>query len=110
MRVYTNDTLVRTENESPLFGKQILIKNLNLKKQYLLLNINDKKKQTKSNLVISRGLVFCHRLSIGLNEKSLKHFLCILGNQFESSSSSSLRIFVTDSVVETNMLNPRNNF
>jgi hypothetical protein len=50
MRVYTNDTLVRTENESPLFGKQILIKNLNLKKQYLLLNINDKKYAIQQNI------------------------------------------------------------
>jgi hypothetical protein len=43
MRIYTNDTLVRTETESILFGKQILIKNLNLKKQYLLLTFNEKK-------------------------------------------------------------------
>ena len=43
MRVYTNDTLVRTENESNLFGKQILIKHLTLKKQYLLLTYENKK-------------------------------------------------------------------
>ncbi len=43
MRVYTNDTLVRTETESELFGKQIVIKHLQLKKQYLLLNFDNKK-------------------------------------------------------------------
>jgi hypothetical protein len=43
MRIYTNDTMVRTENESELFGKQIVIKNLKLNKQYLLLTYNNKK-------------------------------------------------------------------
>ena len=50
MRVYTNDTLVRTENESPLFGKQILIKNLKLSKQYLLINLYDKKYAIQQNI------------------------------------------------------------
>ena len=43
MRVYTNDTMVRTENESELFGKQTVIKHLRLNKQYLLLTYNNKK-------------------------------------------------------------------
>ena len=43
MRLYTNDTIVRTENESDLFGKQIVIKHLKLNKQYLLLSYNNKK-------------------------------------------------------------------
>lgn len=49
MRVYTNDTLVRTENESDLFGKQILIKHLTLKKQYLLLTFENKKYAIQQN-------------------------------------------------------------
>lgn len=43
MRLYTNDTLVRIENESVNFGKQILIRHLNLNKQYLLLEYDNKK-------------------------------------------------------------------
>lgn len=43
MRVYTNDTIVRMENESDLFGKQIVIKHLKLNKQYLLLTCNNQK-------------------------------------------------------------------
>jgi hypothetical protein len=51
MRVYTNDTLVRTENESPLFGKQIFIKHLILKKQYLLLSYENKKYAIQQNQI-----------------------------------------------------------
>ena len=43
MRLYTNDTLVRTETESINFGKQILIKHLKINKQYLLINFDNKK-------------------------------------------------------------------
>lgn len=37
MTVYTNDTLIRIENETDQIGKQILIKHLTLNKSYLLL-------------------------------------------------------------------------
>jgi hypothetical protein len=50
MRVYTNDTLVRTETESVNFGKQIVIRHLHLNKQYLLLTHNDKKYAIQQNL------------------------------------------------------------
>jgi hypothetical protein len=43
MVVFTNDTLVRIETENIQLGKQILIKNLLLKKYYVLLEINEKK-------------------------------------------------------------------
>lgn len=52
MRVYTNDTIVRTENESELFGKQIVIKHLKLNKQYLLLSYNNKKYAIQQQIVI----------------------------------------------------------
>jgi hypothetical protein len=51
MRVYTNDTLIRTENESDMFGKQILIKHLQLKKQYLLLTYENKKYAIQQQLI-----------------------------------------------------------
>jgi len=51
MRIYTNDTIVRTENESELFGKQILIKHLKLNKQYLLLTYNKKKYAIQQQIV-----------------------------------------------------------
>lgn len=38
MVVFTNDTIVRIENETKQFGKQILIKHTILNKSYLLLN------------------------------------------------------------------------
>ncbi len=38
MNVYTNDTLIRIENETDRLGKQIVIKHLILNKSYLLLN------------------------------------------------------------------------
>ncbi len=39
MLVYTNDTLVRIENETAQLGEQVLIKHLELNKSYLLLNL-----------------------------------------------------------------------
>lgn len=41
--VYTNDTLVRIESETNQFGRQVLIKHLQLQKYYLLLEYNDQK-------------------------------------------------------------------
>ena len=38
MTVYTNDTLIRIENETDRLGKQIVIKHLFLNKSYLLVN------------------------------------------------------------------------
>ena len=38
MVIFTNDTIVRIENETKQFGKQILIKHTILNKSYLLLN------------------------------------------------------------------------
>lgn len=38
MVVYTNDTISRIETENPIFGKQITIKHLELKKSYLLVS------------------------------------------------------------------------
>jgi len=38
MKVYTNDTLTRIENETDRLGKQIVLKHLVLNKSYLLLN------------------------------------------------------------------------
>jgi hypothetical protein len=38
MTVYTNDTLIRIENETDQIGKQVLIKHLTLNKSYLLLD------------------------------------------------------------------------
>lgn len=43
MVVYTNDTLVRVESETPQFGQQVLIKHLLLQKYYLLLQYEDQK-------------------------------------------------------------------
>ena len=42
MIVYTNDTIVRVESRTRL-GEQVLIKHLQLKKSYLLLNVNGEK-------------------------------------------------------------------
>jgi hypothetical protein len=41
--IITNDTLVRTESESPSLGKQTLIKHLQLSKQYVLIDYQGKK-------------------------------------------------------------------
>ena len=38
MVIYTNDTLIRIENETDQLGKQVIIKHLTLNKSYLLLN------------------------------------------------------------------------
>jgi len=38
MNIYTNDTLIRIENETDQLGKQVIIKHLTLNKSYLLLN------------------------------------------------------------------------
>jgi len=42
-KIYTNDTLVRVESESPQFGPQVLIKHLQLQKYYLLLEYDSRK-------------------------------------------------------------------
>lgn len=49
MTVYTNDTLVRIETETVQLGKQILIKNLPLKKYYILLDVNNQKYAIQHN-------------------------------------------------------------
>jgi len=41
MVVYTNDTIIRIENESDQLGKQVIIKHLGLNKSYLLLQTPD---------------------------------------------------------------------
>jgi hypothetical protein len=43
MVVYTNDTIVRIENDSPSLGKQVLIHHTVLNKSYLLLNFPNAK-------------------------------------------------------------------
>jgi hypothetical protein len=52
VRIYTNDTLVRTETESYALGKQILLRNLPLKKQYVLLEYKDKKYAIQQHIPI----------------------------------------------------------
>ena len=42
-KIYTNDTLVRVESETPQFGPQVLINHMQLQKYYLLLEYNGKK-------------------------------------------------------------------
>jgi hypothetical protein len=39
MRVYTNDTIVRVETDSPMFGEQVTLRHLTLNKSYLLLQV-----------------------------------------------------------------------
>ncbi len=43
MELYTNDTIVRIETRNAIFGKQVSIKHLELKKSYLLLTFNNEK-------------------------------------------------------------------
>lgn len=43
MTIYTNDTLVRIDNESQHLGKQTTIRNIALNKQYILIDLNGKK-------------------------------------------------------------------
>jgi hypothetical protein len=48
--VFTNDTLVRIDSESPSLGKQTLLKNLLVSKQYVLLTYNGKKYAIQQHL------------------------------------------------------------
>lgn len=43
MVIYTNDTIVRTENNTQNLGKQIVLKHLQLNKSYLLIENNNQK-------------------------------------------------------------------
>ena len=69
MRVYTNDTIVRTETESMFFGKQILIKHLKLNKQYLLLTLDNKKYAIQQTIPID---TFPSRYSFEIKPKYKK--------------------------------------
>lgn len=50
MTIYTNDTIVRIENETPQFGKQIVIKHTILNKSYLLLSDGNNKFAIQTDL------------------------------------------------------------
>ena len=50
MVIYTNDTIVRIENETQQFGKQIVIKHTTLNKSYLLLNDGQNKFAIQTDL------------------------------------------------------------
>ena len=50
MIVYTNDTIVRIENETEQFGKQIIIKHTKLNKSILLINKGDSKYAIQTDL------------------------------------------------------------
>jgi hypothetical protein len=50
MIVYTNDTIVRIENETPQLGKQVVIKNTLLNKSILLLQSGDSKYAIQTDL------------------------------------------------------------
>lgn len=43
MIVFTNDTIVRTENNTPNLGKQVVLRHLQLNKSYLLIENNNQK-------------------------------------------------------------------
>jgi hypothetical protein len=59
--LYTNDTIVRTETETNSLGNQVYIRNMNLNKAYLLLQLEDKKFAIQTDLskkndsVVDRG-------------------------------------------------------
>lgn len=50
VRLYTNDTVVRVETETEQFGIQVYIRNMNLNKAYLLLELDGNKYAIQTDL------------------------------------------------------------
>lgn len=50
VKLYTNDTIVRVETETEQFGVQVYIRNMNLNKAYLLLELDGKKYAIQTDL------------------------------------------------------------